>query len=237
MAKKYADPVGWVLLDGLKNGRSLLQLLWGTTKFNGPSTLAVYMDTITYRSGEAWPRLATLAFLLNADIPTVRKWLNDPLIKGLFEKDPKGWTWRPLYKGREEIRKRIQADVAVRWILSDITEISVKKDGEIRYVSPDRPAPHSNKQFMEETGRTEPTITRCLDKAAEEDQFIIRVKRHNKGKMSLFIRPDNQFMIEKMEQQYNIVIDQSVRPQRVGESGKAQRRPSARVKANASAKA
>jgi hypothetical protein len=243
MAKKYAEPVGWILLNGL-HSRSLLQLLWGTTKFHGPSRLAVYLDVLTYprkaqRPRKVRPALETLADALNADdILSAKKWLAWLLKKKWFAQDTEGFI-RPLYKGRQALRAALQADVAVRWVISDLTEKSVEVNGKIQSVYRDKGSPHGNRGFMEEVGRSEPTVIACLERVVA-DGFTIRFPRVGKGRKTLYVRPDNEDVISDLQEQYGLPAEPSPIPamvesmakEKVIESGSESIRPRVKPRGN-----
>jgi hypothetical protein len=205
----YDDPIGycWIIEHALKhNKRSLEQWTWGDPRWDGPSRLADYMVSLSFGSGEAYPKYETLERVLSADIPTIRKWLRKLEKVWRFFEQGKGGVWRPRYKtikGTKEthqefkarVLKKIQADVAVRRIIRDLTEKKEKwNDGKVHCV-PRKMAPHSNEEFMKETGRSRPTITRCLLEA-EHENYTVRFEGNGKGRKSIYVRPDDEEQIE-----------------------------------------
>jgi len=211
----YSDPRTWrwILERSLKNNtRSLEQWTWGDYRWDGPSRLADYLVNLAFRSGKAYPKYETMAYRLNTDVPTIRRWLRKVVTVWGFFEPMEGGGWRPRYQTTDGIKethkafkkrvlKRIQADVAVRRILRDLTETAEKwYDGKVHHV-PRKMAPHSNEEFVKHTGRSRPTITRCL-LAAEDEGYTVRFAGNGKGRKSLYVRPDDEERINQLEGSY-----------------------------------
>ena len=203
MANRYGNPTPAVIYKELSKYSVQDMMLWNITAHQ-PSRLAWWMTSLWLLYGEVYPTHEGMQLKLNANsIEEIKNSLAIIInMWKLFRYDAKQHRYTPVKLPKEtsqqfklRVQRTIRKQVRIWWIVRDLVETYRNN----KSIARDKPTPHSNAQFMEQTQCGEQTLTRYLKQITVEYEYALRYSSNGRGQISYFVRPDYDDRSPRME--------------------------------------